>query len=338
MNKVRSAIVLASLMALSGAAARAAAPDTDAVTQRARDILQRYDADEWGVDPPAKEIAARGEPFAATALTGVGHAMLIIGSDGRPKGVHLWLQHVSVEGARAEVSDCVLRLGNENRSCPPAPFSLVECVTWSMPADAARAAIREARAALFLRVYEKKYVSDPREEIEGEDGVAGGVMGSLGTFTTNDFAVAANVRESGEYRMRVSEEWIGYASSREAGRFVRADAATDVLREAFPPPDGAQPSDPPPALHAEFSHLLATLPLDEGDWWWVKERMVLMAATLGLPADLARLEGYLKGSGRTRAYALEALARRTGHDPRCDGNRRLDDAAAAAAWKRPPKP
>jgi hypothetical protein len=34
--------------------------------------------------------------------------------------------------------------------------------------------------------------------------------------------------------------------------------------------------------------------------------MVLMAASLGLPADLARLEKYLKGSGNTRAYALEA--------------------------------
>jgi hypothetical protein len=38
--------------------------------------------------------------------------------------------------------------------------------------------------------------------------------------------------------------------------------------------------------------------------------MVLMAASLGLPADLARLEEYLaKGSGNTQTYALEALAR-----------------------------
>ena len=59
-----------------------------------------------------------------------------------------------------------------------------------------------------------------------------------------------------------------------------------------------------------------------------------MAASLGLPADLARLEKYLKGSGNTRAYALEALARRTGRDPRCDKGRRVTDAVAAAAWKR----
>jgi hypothetical protein len=58
-----------------------------------------------------------------------------------------------------------------------------------------------------------------------------------------------------------------------------------------------------------------------------------------LPADLARLERYLIPQGtdpsdlRTRAYALEALARRTRRDTRCDGSRRLADAAAAAAWR-----
>jgi hypothetical protein len=55
-------------------------------------------------------------------------------------------------------------------------------------------------------------------------------------------------------------------------------------------------------------------------------------------ADLARLKKYLTPRGkdpsrlRTRAYALEALARRTRRDTRCDGGRRLTDAAAAAAW------
>ncbi|HVG08889.1 MAG TPA: hypothetical protein VNM67_14375, partial [Thermoanaerobaculia bacterium] len=66
-----------------------------------------------------------------------------------------------------------------------------------------------------------------------------------------------------------------------------------------------------------------------------RERMVLMAASLGLPADLARLEKYLaQGSGTIQTYALEALARRTGRDPRCDGGRRVTDAVAASAWKR----
>lgn len=99
---------------------------------------------------------------------------------------------------------------------------------------------------------------------------------------------------------------------------------------------------PPPAVHAEFSRLLATLPLDADFWWWVRERMVLMAAALGLPADLARLERYLTPNGkgpsnlRTRAYALEALARRTQRDTRCDGGRRLPDDAAAAARRAKP--
>jgi hypothetical protein len=60
-----------------------------------------------------------------------------------------------------------------------------------------------------------------------------------------------------------------------------------------------------------------------------------MATSLGLPADLARLKKYLDmGSGNIQTYSLEALARRTGRDPRCDAGRRVTDAVAAAAWKR----
>ena len=285
------------------------------------------------------------EPFAATALSGVGHAMVVIGGDGRPMGSHLWLMHVNVEGARASVSECVLRLGqDEDRPCPPAPPALVDCATWSVPADAARTALLEARAALFVRVYEKKFIADPREELE--DGAVAGVAGGIAGSTTSNFVVAANVMEAGEHRLRVAEEWAGYASSDAAGRYARADAATDILREAFPRPSDAQASAPPPGIHAEFSHLFATLPLDADYWWWVRERMVLMAATLGLPADLARLKEYLTPRGRgpsdlrTRAYALEALARRTQRDTRCAGGRRLADDAAAAAWRAetPPNP
>lgn len=334
-------------MALWSAAARAAPPlppDIDAVTERIREIIAKDGGDsEWGADPPVEELAARGEPFAATTLTGAGHALVIIGSDGRPMGHHLRLLHVSVEGARASASDCVLRLGqDEDRSCPPAPPALVDCATWSVPADAARAALLTARAALFARVYEKKFIADPREEIDYDGPVSGGVVGGVSGGSTADFVAVANVMESGEYTIRLAEEWAGYPSPSEAGHYVRADAATGILREAFPRPDDAPTSPPPAAIHAEFSRLFATLPLDADYWWWVRERMVLMAADVGLPADLARLETYLtppprrRGGPdlRIRAYALEALARRTGRDTRCDGSRRLADDAAAAAWAR----
>ncbi|HEV8581982.1 MAG TPA: hypothetical protein VGX68_23170 [Thermoanaerobaculia bacterium] len=336
------AAALASLTALYSAAAAGAAPPPgiDAVTERVREILREDRGDAvWGADPPAEETAARGEPFAATDLSGSGHAMLVIGKDGRPMGSHLRLLHVSVEGARASASDCVLRLGNdEDRSCPPAPLALVDCATWSVPADAARAVTLAARAALFVRVYEKKFIADPRQE--SEDGSELGMTGSVSGGSSADFVAVANVMESGEHPIRVVEEWAGYASSYAAGRYARAAAATEILREAFPRPSDAPASAPPPAVHAEFSRLLATLPLDDDFWWWVRERMVLMAAALGLPADLARLERYLTPKGkdpsdlRTRAYALEALARRTRRDPRCDGGRRLADPAAAAAWRR----
>jgi len=339
------AAALASLTALCSASAGAAPPaGIDTVTEKIREILREDRGDSvWGADPPAAEAAARGEPFAATTLSGSGHAMLLIGSDGRPMGSHLRLLHVSVEGARASASDCVLRLGkDEDRSCPPAPLALVDCATWSVPADAARAAMLEARAALFVRVYEKKFIADPRQEsMDGsfEGGVIGGVVGG----SSADFVAVANVMESGEHPIRVVETWAGYPSSDDAGRYARAAAATDILREAFPRPSDAPPSAPPPAVHAEFSRLLATLPLDADFWWWVRERMVLMAATLGLPADLARLKSYLtpKGKGpsdlRTHAYALEALARRTQRDTRCAGGRRLTDDATAAAWRAKPR-
>jgi hypothetical protein len=335
------AAALACLTALCGAAAGAAPPPgSDAVTERIREILREDRGDSvWGADPPAEETAARGEPFAATALRGSGHALVAIGSDGRPMGSHLRLLHVSVEGARASASDCVLRLGlDEDRSCPPAPLALVDCATWSVPADAARAALLAARAALFVRVYEKKFIADPREE-RMDDDMLGGVAGSVAGGSSFDFVAVANVMESGEHRIRVAEEWAGYASSSAVGRYARADAATDILREAFPRPNDAPASAPPPAIHAEFSRLFATLPLDADFWWWVRERMVLMAGALGLPADVTRLERYLTPKGkkdpsglRTRAYALEALARRTQRDTRCDGSRRLADDAAAAAW------
>lgn len=332
-------------MALCGAAACAATPGTDAVTERVREIIRNDRAESvWGTEPPAKEIATRGEPFAATTLTGAGHAMVLIDSEGRPRGSHLVLLHVSVEGDRTSASECELSLGlDKDGSCPPAPVGFVDCATWSVPTDTARAAMVEARAALFARVYEKKYLSDPYEELE-DGGVPGGVIGGILGGTSVNFVAVANLMESGEQSVRVSAEWAGYKG--DAGRYARVDAATDILREAFPRPKDAPSSAPPPGIHAEFSRLFSRLPLDEKYWWWVRERMVLMAATLGSPADLERLEGYLtpQSSGpselRTRAYALEALAGRTGRDTRCDGSRRLADDAAAAAWRAatPPNP
>ena len=338
--RVVLAAALACLLVLCGGAVEAAGPPGLDATGRVREILKEDGGEpEWGADSPAAETATRAEPVSATTLSGSGHAMVMFGSDGRPMGHHLRLLYVSVEGDRVSASDCVLSLGrDEDRSCPPAPLALVSCAAWSVPADVARAALLEARAALFVRVYEKKFLANPRQESLYEGGEPGGVVGGISGGTSSDFVAVANVRESGEYPKRVAEEWAGYASPRDSGRYARAYAATRILREAFPRPSDAPESAPPPALHAEFSRLLATLPLDTDFWWWVRERMVLMAATLGLPADLARLESYLtpKSKGpselRTRVYALEALARRTGRDTRCEGGRRLADDAATAAW------
>lgn len=76
-----------------------------------------------------------------------------------------------MEGSAASTTKCELRLGkNDDRSCPPAPIAVVDCATWSVPVETVRAATLAARAALFVRVYEKKFIRDSREEIEYDEG------------------------------------------------------------------------------------------------------------------------------------------------------------------------
>ncbi|HEX4961895.1 MAG TPA: hypothetical protein VF173_13720 [Thermoanaerobaculia bacterium] len=332
--------VLATLVSLTAlcSAARAAPPaDFDAATEKVREVLRQDGASStWGADPPAQEIADRGEPFAVTVLSGAGHSLLAFDSEGRPLGSHLFLLHVRVEGSVASANECELRLGkDDDRSCPPAPMAVVDCAAWSVPVETVRAAMLAARAALFVRVYEKKFIPDPLEEIEYDGPIEGGIGGSVAGGSTADFVAVANVRESVDHPIRVVEEWAGDPSPSAAGRYARAVAAERILWDAFRRPKDAPSSAPPPAAHAEFSRLFAKLPLDSGSWWWVRERMILMASSLGLPADLARLKKNLDmGSGNIQTYSLEALARRTGRDPRCDGGRRVTDAVAAAAWKR----
>ena len=320
------------LVTPSATAAEIAPPVTDPVTDRIRQIIERIGGGHrWGADPAEKEIADRGMPIEATWMTGAGHSLVGIGSDGRPIGGHLWLNHVKVEGDLVTATECSLGLGlNDDGRCPPPLFSVVDCTTWSVPAEPAKAALLSARTALFARVYEKKHLPEPHVERLDESwgpGVIGGVEGG----TTSDFLAVAQIVEGGEHPKRVSEEWAGYASAGEVGRYARADAATDILNEAFDPPKDARPSSPPSAIHAEFSRLFETLPLD--GWWWVNERMILMAGALGTPADLPRIKKYLTDRGRPRDYALEALARRTGRDTRCLAFDRRQPADAAASWQ-----
>lgn len=66
-----------------------------AATEKVREVLRDDGASfTWGADSPAEEIAARGEPFAATVLSGAGHSLLAFDSEGRPLGSHLSLLHV----------------------------------------------------------------------------------------------------------------------------------------------------------------------------------------------------------------------------------------------------
>ncbi len=222
MGAPRPRAVLAALVSLTAlcSAAEAAPPaGFDAATEKVREILRERDASStWGADPPVEEIAARGEPFAATVLSGAGHALLAFDSEGRPMGAHLLLLQVRVEGSIASANECVLRLGkDEDRSCPPAPMAVVDCATWSVPVETVRAATLAARAALFVRVYEKKFISDPREEIEYDGPISGGIVGSVGGMSTADFVTVVNVMESVEQPIRVVEEWVGYLSSDNAG-------------------------------------------------------------------------------------------------------------------------
>src|SRR5687768_9358581 len=120
-NCSRSGALAAAVVGLASlcgqaAAANPAAPGADAVVRQI--LLQDGGDAEWGAEPPEATIAERGEPVAVTVLSGVGHALVSIGSDGQPMGSHLRLLHVSTEGAGASATDCVLRLGlDDDRSC-----------------------------------------------------------------------------------------------------------------------------------------------------------------------------------------------------------------------------
>jgi|GEM_PF-6617940 len=79
--------VLAAFVSLTAlcSAARAAPPaDFDAPTEKVREVLRQDGPSRWDADPPAKEIADRGEPFAATVLSGAGHSLMGFDSEGRP--------------------------------------------------------------------------------------------------------------------------------------------------------------------------------------------------------------------------------------------------------------
>lgn len=63
----------------SGAEPAPAPAGADAVTERVRQIiLEDGGGPEWGADPPAGETAERGEPVAATVLSGAGHALVAL--------------------------------------------------------------------------------------------------------------------------------------------------------------------------------------------------------------------------------------------------------------------
>ena len=76
-RNVALAAVFTGVTVLCGSASGAEPTPTsaDAVTERVRQIiLEDGGGTEWGADPPAGETAERGEPIAATVLSGAGHA------------------------------------------------------------------------------------------------------------------------------------------------------------------------------------------------------------------------------------------------------------------------
>ncbi len=343
-----SFVLLAALSTFAGSAAadEGPAPGPNPLytqaTEKVRQVIEQFAGSKtWDAEPPRDEIAKRGQPVEATWVNGSGHALVAFDSNGNPAGAHLWLQHAKIEGDRATTTECVLRLGQDgNWVCPPSRVSIVDCKTWSVPVESARAALLAARAALFVRVFEKKYLDDPYEELV-DSGMVFGRIGGVDGGSDVDFVVSADIVEAGDPPIRVSEHWAGYASPGRSGRFARSSAAASFLNDAFKQPDNTPSSPPPVELHKEFSRLFSNLPLDDEFWWWVRERMVLMAGALGTEADLPLLKAYLQPKTTTvpdvrlRDYALEALARRTGQDPRCQEGRRVLGSDAAARWLNP---
>lgn len=186
-------------------------------------------------------------------------------------------------------------------------------------------ALAIVRAALSTSVEE---VAPPPSPNQG--------LGLSGSFSSNDFHVAMQVNDGNQ---RIRARFSGYESSSDQTSFLPLQIAAEALA---PFVDNLAPMERPVAtteraLFAEHFTREAPFFFDEYNWW-VKDRYVVMAKTLGTPTLIPDLLLLLRDTDEPNAVenrrsALDALAAITRWDPRTAGDRTISDGEAAAAYR-----
>ncbi len=171
-----------------------------------------------------------------------------------------------------------------------------------------------------------------------EERVPPGTMVTSAFFSTGNFHALVRLEDGGG--QAIERAFTGYPSSEEQ---LRSPPLTEIQGLLHPlvtgiPWQAAPVDDDVRAFFVERYAAAGLVPPFRKTEWWVKERLVLLAAGAGTPAlvpslvELALTGGGKGASGeRTREYAVDTLAALTGYDARVDGQgnpRALGEAVA----------
>ena len=166
-----------------------------------------------------------------------------------------------------------------------------------------------------------------------------GIGGGSFSMSSNDFHLLLRiVDDHGDLTERA---FTGYDGSSSQGRVIPLRIAAEGFRhvlDTLPLTKENAPTDDDKLFFTQ-RFVEAMTHANDSFFWWVKERYVSLAVTLGtidaVPALVAVAQkGGEASADRTRPVALAAIAAITGWDPRVDERghpRTLDDAAALAA-------
>lgn len=160
----------------------------------------------------------------------------------------------------------------------------------------------------------------------------GEIRGMSSSFSSYDFHhVIRLVDDEGRV---VERRYTGYASSSNQDTYLGLQIAMAALAPITDLPENTSPADADDKLFFAASFNAAVPLFDEPFHWWVMERYVELARTLGTPAVIGGLLTRLaptkleRSQIDARADAVDAIANITGWDARA-GGKSIEDAAKA---------
>lgn len=255
--------------------------------------------------------------FACDPLAGPPSEIVI--EDGSGHGQNLTLVRLRRRGGTVEA----LRLAFQGESFHSGPGDAFAVERGSVPASALDAILPAARALVLARLEER-----PR----GDDAARSGF------FSSGDFHGLLRLQDAAGHVME--RAFTGYPSSEEQFDSMPMAEIGELLFDLLDKKIrwAAAPIDADARAFFTWRYLAAGLTPPPGRaTWWVRERLVTMAETVGTPAlipsllELSSTEDQDASVERTRAEAVTSLAALTGFDVRKDAQgaaRKIEEAAA----------